>query len=154
MTEHSAQHATFVIERVYDASPARVFNAFADPAAKARWFSGPEDWDQGERIFEFRVGGRERLSGGPKGGVPHIFESRYYDIVQNERIVYAYEMHLGDKRISVSLATIEIKREGAGARLVFTEQGVFLDGYDDAGGRERGTEQLIDRLSKELMRVD
>jgi len=29
-------HDTFVIERKYPASPARVFTAFADPAAKAR----------------------------------------------------------------------------------------------------------------------
>ena len=37
----------------------------------------------------------------------HRFDSLYYDIVPDERIVYSYEMHLDDKRISVSLATIE-----------------------------------------------
>ena len=44
MTERSVTHATFVIERTYHASPARVFNAFADQAAKARWFAGPDDF--------------------------------------------------------------------------------------------------------------
>jgi len=43
MTERSAKHATFVIERTYAASPERVFSAFADPKAKARWFVGPDD---------------------------------------------------------------------------------------------------------------
>ena len=45
MTERSTHHATFVIERTYAASPARVVAAWADPAAKARWFAGPGDWD-------------------------------------------------------------------------------------------------------------
>ncbi len=39
MTDRSVTHATFVVERRYDASPARVFAAWADPAAKARWFA-------------------------------------------------------------------------------------------------------------------
>ncbi len=42
MTERSVTHATFVVERLYDASPARVFAAWADPAAKRRWFTGPD----------------------------------------------------------------------------------------------------------------
>ena len=40
-------------------------------------------------------------------------------------------MHLDDTRISVSLATVELKPAGKGTRLIFTEQGAFLDGYDD-----------------------
>jgi uncharacterized protein YndB with AHSA1/START domain len=150
MTVRSTQHATFVIERVLKATPAQVFNAFADPVAKARWFSGPDEWEQGEKEFDFRVGGRERTSGGPKGGPVHAFESRYQDIVPNERIVYTYDMHLGDKRISVSLTTVEFKRAGTGTRLIFTEQGVFLDGYDDAAGREHGSGWLLGKLAESL----
>jgi len=43
MADRSVTHATFLLERSYDASPARVFAAWADPAAKARWFAGPEE---------------------------------------------------------------------------------------------------------------
>ena len=150
MSERKAQHATFVVERVYPAAPARVFAAFADPAKKARWFGGPDEWDSGPREFDFRVAGHERSSGGPKGGPVHSFDARYYDIVPNERIVYAYDMHLGDVRISVSLATIELRPEGTGTRLIFTEQGVFLDGYDDAGAREHGTRWLLGKLGETL----
>jgi uncharacterized protein YndB with AHSA1/START domain len=70
--------------------------------------------------------------------------------VENERIVYTYDMHLDDKRISVSLATVELKPAGLGTRLIFTEQAVFLDGYDDAGSRERGTHGLLDKLKASL----
>jgi uncharacterized protein YndB with AHSA1/START domain len=36
----SVVHATFCIERTYPASPAQVFKALTDPAAKAKWFTG------------------------------------------------------------------------------------------------------------------
>ena len=71
----------------------------------------------------------------------------------DQRIVYSYDMHLDGARISVSLATVEFKPEGAGTRMIFTEQGVFLDGYDDPAGRERGTRALLDNLDAELRRA-
>jgi uncharacterized protein YndB with AHSA1/START domain len=152
MTERSVTHATFVIERNYAASPARVFAAFASRTAKASWFQGPDEWGPSDHELDFRVGGRERVSGGPKGGPIHIFEARFQDIVPNERIISSYDMHFDDKRISVSLATVEFKPAGAGTRLILTEQGAFLDGYDDAGSREHGTRGLLDKLDAALRR--
>ena len=152
MTERSVTHATFVIERTYDAAPARVFAAWADPAVKSRWFAGPEDWESGAYELDFRVGGRERAGGGPPGGPVHTYDARYQDIVPNERIIISYDMHLDDKRISVSLATVELKPKGSGTRLVFTEQGAFLDGFDDPSQREKGTLDLLDALGAELER--
>ncbi len=150
MTKRSVTHATFVLERVYPVAPERVFHALSDPAAKRRWFVGPEDWGQSRFEMDFRVGGREVNSGGPKQGPVHTFNALYQDIVPNERIIYSYDMHLDDNRISVSLATIELKPEGTGTRLVFTEQGAFLDGYDDAGQREGGTADLLNALGAAL----
>lgn len=152
MTARSAKHATFVIQRSFTAPPARVFQAFADPKVKERWFQGPPEWEKGPKTFDFREGGRETSSGGPKEGPHHKFECRYVDIVPNERIVYAYDMHLDGRRISVSLTTIEFKPEGAGTRMIFTEQGVFLDDFDDAGLREQGTRMLLDNLAAALDR--
>ncbi len=148
--KRSVTHATFVIDRDYDASPARVFAAFADPQLKALWFAGPPDWGPQRSKMDFRVGGFEISEGGPKGGPSHRFHALYQDIVPNERIVYSYDMHLGAVRISVSLATIEIRPQGPGTRLRFTEQGAFLDGFDDAGGREHGTRELLNQLGASL----
>jgi len=131
-----------------------VFKAWADPAAKARWFAGPPDkWKETLREFDFRVGGHERLSGVWPGGKVSAFEGLYHDIVADQRIVYSYGMHIDDVRISVSLATVEFKPEGADTRLIFTEQAAFLDGYDDAGSREQGTGALLDKLGAELQRA-
>jgi uncharacterized protein YndB with AHSA1/START domain len=152
MSERSVTHATFVIERTYPASPARVFAAWSSRDAKVRWFRGPEEWGASDHELDFRVGGRERVSGGPKGGPVHLFEARYHDIVPNARIISSYDMHLGDKRISVSLATVELEPAAAGTRLIYTEHGAFLDGYDDAGSREHGTRGLLDQLAAALQR--
>jgi uncharacterized protein YndB with AHSA1/START domain len=146
MTPRTVTHGAFTIERTYDASTARVFKAFADPAAKAQWFMGGGEWRQQSRDQDFRVGGREPLSGGRPGHPPHIFNAIYQDIVPDERIIYTYEMLIGDERISVSVATIEFKAAPGGTRLVFTEQGAFLDAFDDTLGREQGTRDLLDRL--------
>ena len=150
--QRSAVAATFVIDRHYDASPARVFAAFSDPAVKARWFAGPEEWGPDERTMEFEVGGRETSRGGPKEGPMHAMDGRYYDIVPGERIVFAYDMHLDDVRISVSLLTMEFAPAGSGTRLTLTEQGVYLDAYDHAGLREDGTRDLLNSLERELAR--
>ena len=147
----SAQHASFVIERVFEASPAQVFAAWATAEGKARWFGGSAGkWRELERAFDFRVGGRERLKGAWDNGTVSDFEAHYRDIVPERRIVYTYDMHLDDKRISVSLSTVELAPADKGTKLIYTEQAVFLDGYDDAGSRERGTRELLNKLEAVL----
>jgi hypothetical protein len=49
-----------------------------------------------------------------------------------------------------TLATAELSPEGKGTRLRLTEQGAFLDGYDDAGKREHGTRALLEALDASL----
>jgi hypothetical protein len=61
-------------------------------------------------------------------------------------------MHLDGKRISVSLTTVEFKPARAGTKLIFTEQAVYLDGYDNPAQREQGTRDLLDSLAAELRR--
>jgi len=146
----SVVHASFTINRSFDAAPARVFAAFADPALKDLWFFGPSEWGPPERTSDFRIGGVETSRTGPKGGPMHIFRAVYQDIVPDERIVYSYEMHLGERRISVSLATIELFADGRGTRLKLTEQGAFLDGYVDVASREHGTRALMEQLAASL----
>jgi uncharacterized protein YndB with AHSA1/START domain len=146
----SVVHASFTITRRWDASPARVFAAFADEQQKAKWFARGEGLELVSRSFDFRVGGKENASGRWKTGMVSHFDAVYHDIVPDQRIIYSYVMHLDDRRISVSQACIEITPDGEGARLVLTEHGDFLDGYDDAGSRERGTNFLMDALEKSL----
>ena len=150
ISSHSIAHGTFTLTRIYDAPVARVFQAFADAEAKSKWFSGPPGWKLVKRMFDFREGGREHVSGRFDNGTVTSFDCIYHDIIENERIIYSYVMEISGRRISVSQASLQLKPEEKGTKLVLTEYGDFLDGYDDAGSREHGTGDLLDKLGKSL----
>jgi uncharacterized protein YndB with AHSA1/START domain len=150
MTERSIEHAGFTIQRRYDAAPERVFAAWADPAAKARWFAGPEEWEAGPHELDFREGGIEVSSGWLEGGPVHDYRAIYWEIVPNERIVWTYELLIDDVRSSVSLVTLELERDGEGTRLTLTEHGAFFDGLEDPDLRGGGWGSILDGLAREL----
>jgi uncharacterized protein YndB with AHSA1/START domain len=152
MTERSIEHADFTIERRYGAAPERVFAAWADPAAKARWFAGPEEWEAGPHELDFREGGSEVASGGPKEGPVHRYRAIYWEVIPNERIVYTYELLIDEVRSSVSLVTVALEGDGDGTRLTLTEHGAFFDGLEDPSVRPGGTGSLLDALARDLER--
>jgi uncharacterized protein YndB with AHSA1/START domain len=144
MTDRGVVHATFVVERRFDASPARVWAAFADPAQKGAW-SCHETWTMAEMTFA--VGGREVAGGSDAGGPYWAFDGTYLDIVDGERFVVAYTMSRDGVRVSASIITWEIFPDPAGARLVFTDQGAYLDGLADPAEREAGSGMGLDNLA-------
>jgi uncharacterized protein YndB with AHSA1/START domain len=148
VNKRSTVHSTFVIERTYEAAPARVWRAWADPEEKRRWF-GPQGPAKAEHELEFRVGGLERMTVQSPGGA-YKFIARFQDIVEGERFVHTYEMYLDDARISVSVATVVFEAAGGGTKLTMTEQGVFLDDLDTPAAREHGTGELLDTLAAHL----
>lgn len=150
MTQRSVTHASFTLERTYNSPPAKVFQAFADPAIKRRWFAEGEGWVVEEFNVDFKVGGYERSRFRFRGGAPIRNDTTYHDIVPDERIIIAYTMTIGENRISASLATFEFKHAGAGTKLICTEQGAFLDGLDSVGPREAGWKDLLEALGKAL----
>lgn len=139
----SVTHATFHIERVFDASPARLWRAFSDPARKARW-SCHETWTMKEMTFA--VGGREIAGGEDTGGPYWEFDGTYLDIVEGERFVVAYTMSRDGVRVSASIITWQVFADPAGARLLFTDQGAYLDGHEDPAMREAGSGVGLDNL--------
>ena len=153
MHRRSTTFEMFTMERIFTAPPKDVFDAWATPSAKARWFAGPkDDWKLKLREMDFTPGGAERLVGEWKNGQLSDYRAHYHDIVPELRIVYSYSMHLDGQQISVSLATVVFRPEGTGTRLTLTEQGVFLDGYDHPGQREQGTSSLMDALVRSVER--
>ena len=147
-------HGDFSINRVYDASPADVWDAWADGVTKARWFTGPEGWQLVERTLDLRVGGIETLHGRfATNGLETLFTARYHLIEPRARLVYVYDMHLSGRHHSVSVATIEFIGDPEGTRLRFTEQVTFVDGTDGRDGtlsRKRGTSAQLERVASVL----
>jgi uncharacterized protein YndB with AHSA1/START domain len=152
MSYQPIAHGKFSIERIYTASRDRVFTAWADPAIKARWFVGPQDWTLIARELDFRVGGRELLRG-RFAARETLFTATFHSILAGERIVFTYDMHVGDRHHSVSLAAAEFLASGQETRMIFTEQIAFLDGTDGTEGtasRQVGTAAHFDRLALQL----
>jgi uncharacterized protein YndB with AHSA1/START domain len=148
MPDRFVAHSTLTLERLYPASPARVFAAWADPAAKARWFAAPG----GAHELDFRVGGRE-LNEAHHDGALMRFESFYRDIVADQRIVYASTLSADETVATVSITTVELDPQDGGTRLVLIEQATYLDGHEQPEWRERGTNGWLDALGSELDRV-
>jgi uncharacterized protein YndB with AHSA1/START domain len=153
VTAHSVIYDTFTIERTYPAAPSKVFAAFASAEAKNIWGDTgnlePAEGEAGIAEFDFRAGGRERF-GFKMAGTTYRYDARYYDIVPDQRIIYAYEMYAGDARISVSVATIEFAKNGDGTALTVTEQGAYLDGIDGPEApslRQEGVTEMLDNLT-------
>jgi uncharacterized protein YndB with AHSA1/START domain/DNA-binding transcriptional ArsR family regulator len=150
MTEHTVIHSTFSLERTYPVPVARVFAAWADSAAKARWFAG----EGNEHELDFRVGGTEVNRAKHPNGALMIFESRYQDIVADERIVYSSTLSADGVLATISLTTVELREEEDGTRLMLVEQDTFLDGHEQPSWREQGTGSWLDALGAELAKED
>jgi uncharacterized protein YndB with AHSA1/START domain len=145
MTDRSVIHATFTLERTYEAPPDRAFDAWADPEKKARWFAGnPSHYE-----LDFRPGGLERNSTTHEGKSLR-WESLYRDIVADTRIVYTSVLCEDDTVGTVSLTTVEFAPRGDGTHLVLTEAGAYLDGWEQAAWREQGTSDWLDALGRYL----
>ena len=151
MTTTSAAHTSFVLERAFKASAARVFAAWADPATKLRWNDCHAATHVPEFSMDFRPGGFETYRSRLDDGTPLAVDKVFLDIVANARIVFAYSMAAGGRALSASLVTVEFADTPSGSTLKLTEQLAYLDGHQDLEQRRRGTEEGLDRL---LLEVD
>ena len=154
MTQFSTSHHTIVVKRIYDAPPARVFAAWRDPAALARWYvPGDSSWTSRVNKHEFRAGGAKHILFGPADGPFYTEDCRYEDIVDDKRICFAMTILRGDERITTSMVTVEIAPHAGGSATTVTDQLVVLDGGDTPEGRERGWGETLDKLPAELKRT-
>ncbi|WP_119271024.1 SRPBCC family protein [Taklimakanibacter deserti] len=153
MTQRTVEHGNFSIERRFDAPASLVFQALTDVEMKRRWFAEGDGWVTESYALDAREGGHEEGTFRYQDGPPIRNETTYLDVVDDRRLVLSYCMFIDGKRISASLATIELSPEASGTRLIYTEQAAFLDGADTLKTRKEGCEQLFDTLGSELTRL-
>jgi uncharacterized protein YndB with AHSA1/START domain len=145
-------HHTVVVKRTLNASPARVFAAFAENEALKRWYvPGDASWTSKIIHHDFRVGGGHVMTFGTSDA-QYSEDCRYEDIVDNQRICFAMTVARGTERMTTSMVTVEIAGTGARTALTVTDQLVILDGGDGTADRERGWGETLDKLPAELAR--
>ncbi len=139
---------SFRIERTLNKCPAHVFSAWSDPSKKLQWFRDPAMPDSGY-VCDFSVGGREYGAFESEMG-RHENETRYFEIVQDELIVFAYSMALNGRVHSVSLVTLRFDDQDGGTRLTYVEQMCVIGQSDGAAGRQHGWGALLNRMQAVL----
>lgn len=142
-------HTDFVITREFAATPAEVFAAWADPDARMRW-SDCHPGNIREHRLDFRIHGHEVYEAVAENGDIERVDRFFFDIVDGQRIIFAYDISIGARRLSVSSVTVEFFPATRGSRMVYTEQLAYLDGHEDRAERMRGTAEGFDRLDQLL----
>jgi len=62
--------------------------------------------------------GTDAVAGDGRGPLPQMTLAQ----AAGQRIVFAYDMAIGGRKLSASLVTVEFEAVDAGARMVYTEQ--------------------------------
>lgn len=143
-------HATIVMERSYNATPARVFAAWADVEARKRWSAPADDIRIEYEEADFREGGRDLSRCIEPGNADYVATVQYVDVTADQRIVFAEDVKHGDKRVSAALISVELEPKSGGTRLSLTMQIASFDGADMEKGYQFGWSAALDNLSKEF----
>lgn len=144
------RHQTLTFEREYDASPQRLFAAFADPRARERWAA-----PTGARLVydaaDFRTGGIDLCRCGSPDDLRYDVENRYLEIEPDQRIVVSETVREGGRVLSHALNAVEIVDGPGGAMLKLTIQMAAL-GPGMLDGARLGHAATLDNLVTELTR--
>ena len=145
-----AVHDSLTLERTYNASTTRVFEAWRDVKARERWSKPSDDTDIVYDQAEFKVGGVDIMRCGFKGDLRYSAHVRYLEIIADTRIVMAERIAENGAPQAVSLVTIEMTPEGKSTRLKVTLQISALDGSDMLQGYRDGWGPTLDNLANEF----
>ena len=147
MNEHEPmKHGSLSLTRQMNAPREKVYEAWTKLEHRKHWFVGPA-WTEINRSLELKINGIEIAHGCFADGTETIYTARFHLIEPNIRLIYAFDMQVGGKLFSVSLAGVEFKSKSTGTELTYTEQGLFLIGEYNAESRTAGTNGLLSQFS-------
>jgi uncharacterized protein YndB with AHSA1/START domain len=147
MNEHELmRHGTLSITRQINAPRELVYEAWTKFEHRKHWFVGP-GWTEIERSIDLKLDGKEVAHGRFEDGTETIYTARFHLIDPNVRLIYTFDMHVGGKLFSVSLAGVEFDEKPNTTELTYTEQAFFLDGEYEAESRIEGTNWLLNQFA-------
>jgi uncharacterized protein YndB with AHSA1/START domain len=114
------------LERVYDAPPEMVFDAFVDPSMQERLHgAGRENWTVARAETDVRVGGTSTYAMGPTGQEPQV-ETRVFSVVDRpHRLVFHHSMKLPEWGRTIETEMTVTFEEHDGTTLVTMQQTGF-----------------------------
>ena len=114
---------TIRLHRVLRATPERIYRAFLDPDAKAKWLP-PNGFTGKVHHLDAKIGGTYKMSfTNFTTGRSHSFGGEYRDLVPHERI--RYTDRFDDPNLPGEIqATITLKKVSCGTELNIVQEGV------------------------------
>src|SRR5438270_9681281 len=114
---------TIQIHRVLRAEPEKVYRAFLDPDAMAKWLP-PNGFIGKVHQMDAKVGGMHKMSfTNFSSGKSHCFGGTYIEMTPNERLVYTDKFD--DPNLPGEMrTTITLKKVSVGTELNITQEGV------------------------------
>jgi uncharacterized protein YndB with AHSA1/START domain len=115
--------STIKLHRVLRASPEKVYKAFLDADAMAKWLP-PYGFTCKVHHLDAKVGGTFKMSFANFGsGKGHSFGGKYLELVPGERLVYTDKFD--DPNLSGELkVTVLLKKVSCGTELNITQEGI------------------------------
>ncbi len=136
------------IERHYPVAPERVWRAWTDPEALARWWGpGPQD-PVSVAELDLRVGGAFRIVFGGPEGKDNECAGTYKEVVPNRKLVFSW-CWPNSTPDRVSLVTILFKPAGGGTDLEFRHEQLHDEAARD--GHRRGWTGTFAKLETFLL---
>lgn len=114
---------TVKLHRVFKCGPERIYKAFIDPDAMAKWLP-PNGFTGKVHEMDARVGGRYRMSfTNFSTGSSHAFGGEFLEMVENERLRYSDKFE--DANLPGDMeTTIELKAVSVGTEVNITQTGI------------------------------
>lgn len=114
---------TVKLHRVFQAPPERIYKAFIDPDAMAKWLP-PNGFTGHVHEMDARVGGSYKMSfTNFSNGQSHSFGGEFVEMVPNERLVYTDKFDdpgmPGEMR-----TTVTVKKVSIGSELNVVQEGI------------------------------
>ena len=115
--------STIRLHRVLQATPERVYRAFLDPDAKAKWLP-PNGFTGKVHHIDARVGGSYKMSfTNFTTGKSHSFGGQYLELVPHERIRYTDKFD--DPNLPGAMqVTVSLQKVSVGTEVNITQEGV------------------------------
>ena len=111
------------LERLFDAAPEVVFDAFTDPQAQKQLYADAPDWIV-EAACDLRVGGRWTIAFGPPGSTPARETNMFQVVDRPRRLVYSSTMTMPDgSSVATGMDVTFVEQDGR-TRLTIVQSGI------------------------------
>jgi uncharacterized protein YndB with AHSA1/START domain len=131
------------LERLIDATPEEVFDAFTDAEAHLSWYEDNPGWNVESRV-DLRPGGTWVTAFGPSGETPYREENVFTEVDRPARLAYTSTFHNADGTSFETDLVVTFEPRGDKTLLTIVQSG--FENEHDRDDHLGGWPAFIDRL--------